>query len=152
MEKLQLKQVILEAGKAQMQSVVDDFQERINELKAVTVGNDMQETASQSEGRKNSDLEVMDGLITQLEFATKERETLNLIDANQLHNEVEFGSVVVTDKRKLFVSTGIEEFEVGAEKYFGLSAQAPLFKNMAGCKVGDEVSFNGINYKVLDVF
>lgn len=152
MEKLQLKKDILEAGRAKMESVVNDFQERVNEIKAVTIGDDMQETASQSESRKDSDIEYLDTLATQLDFAQKELETLNLVDVNKAHNKVEFGSVVVTDKRNLFVSTGIEEFAVGDKKYFGLSAQAPLFKNMAGCKVGDQVSFNGIEYKVLEVF
>lgn len=152
MERKQLKQAILAAGKAKMQTVVDDFQERINELKAVTVGDEMQESPSQSESRKDADIELLDTLSTQLDFASKELETLDLIDVNKPHSEVEFGSVVVTDKRKLFVSTGIEEFEVGSEKYFGLSAQAPLFKNMAGCKAGDAISFNGINYRILGVF
>lgn len=152
MSKLNLKAEILEAGKAQMQSVVNDFEERVNELKAVTIGNDSTETASQTEARKDADLEMLDNLVSQLDFAQKELDTLKLIDVNSEHTEVEFGSVVITDKRKLFVSTGIEEFEVGAEKYFGLSAQAPLFKNMAGCKPGDEVSFNGINYQILEVF
>ena len=152
MEKLQLKKDILEAGRAKMQSVVNDFQERVNEIKAVTIGDDMQETASQSESRKDSDIEYLDTLATQLDFAMKEVETLNLVDVNTKHTEVEFGSVVVTDKRNLFVSTGIEEFEVKGEKYFGLSAQAPLFKNMTGSKQGDKVSFNGIEYTILEVF
>jgi len=152
MEKLQLKKNILEAGKTKMESVVNDFQERVNELKPTSSGNDMQETASQSESRKGSDIELLNTLATQLDFAMKELETLNMVDVNTQHTEVEFGSVVVTDKRNLFVSTGIEEFEVGDKKYFGLSAQAPLFKNMVGCKEGDKVSFNGINYTVLEVF
>ncbi|MAZ36042.1 MAG: hypothetical protein CL842_01140 [Crocinitomicaceae bacterium] len=151
MEKLQLKKDILEAGKAKMEGVVNDFQERVNELKAAA-GNDMQEIASQSESRTGSDIEFMDSLATQLDFAINELETLNRVDINTKHNKVEFGSVVVTDKRNLFVSTGIEEFEVGDKKYFGLSAQAPLYKNMAGCSQGDKVSFNGIEYKVLEVF
>ena len=152
MEKLQLKKDILEAGKAKIEGIVNDFQERVNELKATFSGNDMQETASQSESRQGSDIELMDSLATHLDFAEKELETLNLIDVNTKHDKVEFGSVVITDKRNLFVSTGIEEFDAGDTKYFGLSAQAPLFKNMAGCEVGDKVSFNGIEYKVLEVF
>ena len=152
MEKGKLKREILEAGKIKIGVTISDFQERINELKAVTVGNDLQEIASQSEFRKDADIELLDSLVVHLDFAKKELETINLIDPSAEHHKVEFGSVVVTDKRKLFVSTGMEEVSVNNENYFGLSAQAPLYKNMAGCVVGDQVSFNGISYKILDIF
>ena len=105
MDKLKLKKEILEAGKAKIEGIVNDFQERVNELKATSSGNDMQETASQSESRQGSDIELMDSLATHLDFAGKELETLNLIDVNTKHDKVEFGSVVITDKRNLFVST-----------------------------------------------
>lgn len=105
MDKLKLKKEILEAGKAKIEGIVNDFQERVNELKATSSGNDMQETASQSESRQGSDIELMDSLATHLDFAEKELETLNLIDVNTKHDKVEFGSVVITDKRNLFVST-----------------------------------------------
>ncbi len=152
MKKLQLKKEILKAGKAKMKSVVIDFQNRIDELKATTDGKELAETDSQSESRTDADIEFMDTLVPQFEFARKELETLDRVDVNREHSVVEFGSVVITNQRNLFVSTGIEEFMVGSTAYFGLSAQAPLFKNMAGSKKGDEISFNGVNYKVLDVF
>ncbi|MGB0402501.1 MAG: hypothetical protein ACPGEG_00300 [Salibacteraceae bacterium] len=152
MNKLEEKKVILEAGRKKMAQVVNDFQERINELKTATGGNDSGETASQSESRVGSDLELLDSLMGQLDFATLELQELDKIDAEKVHSEVDFGSVVITDKRNLFVSTGIEEFQAGKMSVFGLSTKAPLYKNMAGCKPGETVSFNGIEYKIQSVF
>ncbi len=152
MDKLSLKKEILEAGKAKMRTVINDFQERIDELKAVTIGDDFQETASQSESRKDSDIELLDTLATQMDFAQAELETLNLIDPALAHSKIEFGSVVVTDKRTFFVSTGIEEFDVQGNAYFGISTQAPLYKGLVNKETGDKVAFNGIEYNIQDVF
>ena len=52
----------------------------------------------------------------------------------------------------LNVSTGIENFNVNGTEYFGLSTQAPLYKNMAGCKAGDKVSFHGIEYSISEIY
>jgi hypothetical protein len=152
MNKLDEKKKILEEGKRKMAQVVHDFQERINELKTATIGSDSNETASQSESRVGSDLELLDSLVHQLDFATLELQELDKIALTKTHTEVDFGSVVITDKRNLFISTGIEEYKAGEMTIFGLSTRAPLYKNMAGCKPGESVSFNGINYRIEDVF
>lgn len=152
MSKQELKRQILESGKAKMQGVVNDFQDRVNDLKAVTVGEENSETASQSEARVGGDMELIGTLTSQLDFAIMELDTLTRINPDESHDRVDFGAVVITDKRNLFVSTGIEEFECNGETYFGLSTKAPLYKNMAGSVVGDEISFHGINYTIKEIF
>ena len=152
MSKLELKQQIIDAGVEKMNSIIGDFKERIGDLRTDAINDSLEESPSQSESRRDGEIELMDTLADQLDFAEKELDTLKRIKADTEHSEVDFGSVVVTDKRNLFVSTGIEDFEVDGEKYFGLSTQAPLYKNMAGLKSGDSLSFNGIEYRINEVF
>lgn len=146
------KEAILKEGIRKLDEVIFDFQERIGELKEVARGSDLTESASQTESRKDADLELLESLQIQLEFAQKEMAILKKINPNKVHDSVDFGAVVITNKRNLFVSTGIEEFQVGDTTYFGLSTKAPLYKNMAGSKVGDSISFNGIEYTINDLF
>ena len=146
------KKKILAAGLAKMEEVVSDFQSRVDELKTETTEGASEESASQTEARKDADLEMLENLNNQLSFARQELDTLRSIDPKLTHEKVEFGSVVITDKRNLFVSTGIEDFSCDGKDYFGLSTQAPLFKNMAGSAAGDKVSFHGIEYQIQEVF
>ncbi|MCB0481547.1 MAG: hypothetical protein KDC83_08945 [Flavobacteriales bacterium] len=148
----ELKSKIVAAGMTKIKNVINDFEERITELKAVTLTDQTAESASQTESRRDSDLEMLDNLYGQLEFARQEERTLQLIDPRSVKNFVDFGAVVLTDKRNLFVSTGIEEFEVDGIPYFGLSTKAPLYKNMAGFTVGEKVSFHGIEYLIKEIF
>lgn len=146
------KAQILSAGEQKLQGVIADFEERIGELKKITTSENMEESASQSEARRDGDIEMMQTLMHQLDFAKMELETLKRINPDETHDKVDFGAVVITDKRRLFVSTGIENFEVNKEDYFGLSTQAPLYKNMAGCKKGDKIAFHGIEYQIEEIF
>jgi transcription elongation GreA/GreB family factor len=152
MNKLELKQAVIDAGTDKMKSIIADFEERVKDLREDAIDESQEESASQSESRRDGELELLDTMVDQLNFAEREMETLKQIKADKIHNEVDFGSVVITDKRNLFVSTGIEEFEAKGKKYFGLSTKAPLYKNMAGLKAGESLSFNGIEYKIQEVF
>ena len=144
MSTLSIKQNIWKAAHKKLEGVVADFETRVAELKTEAVEVELSESASQSDGRRASEFELLDSLTSQLEFAKNELNVLDTLHPEKIHEVVEHGAVVITDKRKLFVSTGVEEFTADGEAYFGLSKEAPLYKNMAGCKAGDKVSFNGI--------
>lgn len=153
MSTLELKNKIHEHGKEKVRHVVNDFTERINDLKAVTVDNDNAESASQSEARRDSDIELMDTLADQLDFSTRELETIEGMEMNgSTHDQVTFGSVVHTDKKNFFVGVSIDDYEVEGTEYFGISPRAPLYGVLEGSKAGDQVSFNGVNYKIEKVF
>ncbi len=66
--------------------------------------------------------------------------------------EVTYGSVIVTNEGSFFVGASIPEFEVLGVKYTGISAQAPLYKELEGKKAGDVVVFRGVRYAIEDVF
>lgn len=134
-------------------TVVNDFKERIDDLKAVTVNNDNAESASQSEARRDSDIELMSTLADQLDFATRELETLQGMTLNgEDHSAVTFSSVVHTDQRNFFVGVSIDNFDIDGKEYWGISPRAPLYKVLEGAKAGDQISFNGVNYKINEVF
>lgn len=152
MGKLEDKCAILAAAKERMHQIVMDFETEVTELKSATINEKHMESASQTETTKNGDFEVLDSLIQQHEFAKKELEVLDTIECSKAHKVIEFGSIVITDKLNLFVSTGVEAFDVNGTAFFGLSTQAPLYPILAGRKANEQVDFNGINYQIKAVY
>lgn len=65
---------------------------------------------------------------------------------------VDYGSIVVTDRQRIFVSVGMGKFVSGGDNYFGISANVPVFEMVKGKKEGDAFSFNGVRQIILEVF
>ncbi|MBR0072311.1 MAG: hypothetical protein IJP95_00605 [Bacteroidales bacterium] len=65
---------------------------------------------------------------------------------------VDYGSIVVTDRQRIFVSVGMGKFVSGNETYFGISANVPVFQVMKGKKKGESFVFNGVKQTIVDVF
>lgn len=145
------KKEILSAAMASHESVMQDFRNRIREMRADenTDGPDKYNSSLRSET-----IAEMRLLEEQLEFASHEWDELQRIEAyyDTIHDKVEFGTVVVTDKRTFFVSASIEEFQVGDYALFGLSVHTPLYKAMRGRRKDERFSYAGETYRILSVF
>ncbi|MBL7851471.1 MAG: hypothetical protein JNN04_11260 [Cyclobacteriaceae bacterium] len=148
------KRTILEAAIRQHESVIADFREGIRQMMA-TEGNvneeehDLQTLAMTAETSAD-----VDRLAGQLSFANRELEQLIRMrqDIDQLHQAIQRGSVVVTDRDTFFVSASIERFYVEDHPFFGLSTETPLFQKMKGLKSGMTFSYGKTTYQILDVY
>lgn len=153
MKKIELKQRILEAGKAKHQSVIGDYRKQIDDLKAGRSADLDDQMDDQQKSFNNEVNERIYFLAEQLNFAVEEMNLLNRIIVEEpLHKEITLGSVVVTDKRSFFVSVSIEDFDAVGKTWFGLSQHTPLYREMAGKKKGDSFSFQKTSYVIEDVF
>jgi hypothetical protein len=88
----------------------------------------------------------------QYQQAMEQFATLEKIGVDKLHKKVEFGSVVITDKQKMFIATGCGRVELDGDIYFAISPAVPIFEAMKGMKRGDTAIFRGQAIKILDVF
>jgi hypothetical protein len=79
-------------------------------------------------------------------------ETLNKVDFNQDHRLVEFGSVVITDMQKVFISIGLGKVNVDNDTFYAISLQVPFYQAMKGLKKGDTFDFRGRKVKIIDLF
>jgi len=151
MERTTTKALVLRAAIEHLRGLGTELRERIDELKAVTIGDDNAESASQTESLHGSDVDVMNGLAQQIEQVQRDIALLEGIDPAERHQAVRFGSLVRTDQRDLLVSTGIEQFEADGRSYLGLSPRAPLFQVLNGKRKGDRVEFNHVTYRIEEV-
>lgn len=83
------------------------------------------------------------------------KEQLNVLDKIPLDkplNKVEFGTIVITDKQKLFVSVGLGKIEVEGHTFFAVSPIVPIVKALQEKSIGDELLFNGNTLKIIEIF
>lgn len=152
MDLTSLKKSVLEAARTRLRTNAQDLRERINDLQAVTIGDDNAESASQTESTHGSDVELMNSLAEQLEHLQHDIDRLEEIDPSARPTAIQYGAVVLTDKRNFLIATSVEEFEVNGTAYLGVTPKAPLIQAMLGRKNGDEVTFNNITYQIKEVF
>ncbi len=146
------KKRILHSAGMRMRTTMDELRERIGDLRAVTIGDDNAESASQTESTHGSDVELMNQLGEQLEHLQQELERLQAIDPAERSEHVQYGSVVLTDKRNFLVAASIEEFEVDGEHFLGVTPKAPLIQKMLGMGTGEVLEFNGTAYTIEKIF
>ncbi len=79
-------------------------------------------------------------------------ETLYKIQLGIENDTIGFGSVVITDLQKVFISIGIGKIVVENNTYYAISMKGPFFLAMKGLKKGDVFMFMEKPVKILDVF
>jgi len=65
--------------------------------------------------------------------------------------KVEPGALVLTGSLNFYIGISTKQFQHEKKTYFGLNTDAPIYKALAGAKPGDDVVFNGQEYKVLEI-
>jgi hypothetical protein len=153
-EKSSLKKKMLEVCIARQQSLIDDFKNRIKTLlEPEGLGN---EEAYDNNGQAITarQTEEVNSLSQALEFANREMEILLHLKAmqNTGQDQAVLGAVVVTNLHTFFISVSTEQFQVNDKTYVGLSTQSPLFQAMHAKRKGQKFAYNGITYKINDIY
>jgi len=77
----------------------------------------------------------------QLSKAFETKKKLDQINLSKEYQLAVFGSLVITNHGKYFLSIGIGKLEVKEEKIFVISLESPLGKVLSGKKIGDQFNF-----------
>ncbi len=152
MDKYEIKEALLDEVEeliyqkiSVFQKMMDDAQDSANNETKSSAG-DKFET-----GRAMMHME-RDKNAQQLSEARKLELFLSQIKADKIFDRVAFGSVVQTDFGNYFISIAAGRILVDEKKYFAISPQAPLAKEMMGKEKGETISFNDKPIKILEVF
>lgn len=144
------KDVIIQACLQKQEELVKNFDSRVTEIKDEAAS--QSQSASQSEDRNAGDIELLNTLDTELEFAQRELAYLKSLNASHESSIVEPGAVVVTDQRTFFIAVSSEKIEIDGQSIFGISTQAPIYSAMDGLKRGDTFEFNKTVYKIENIY
>ena len=84
--------------------------------------------------------------------AVTEYSVMDKVNPKIINKIAEFGSVVVTDSCRFYISISAGKLEVDDQLYYAISPMVPLFKVMEGKKKGDAFEFNGKKQVIQDIF
>jgi len=152
MDKLEIKQSLIEQCTEYIQQRMD-VSEKMMESAQASANDDTKSSAGDKfeTGRAMMHME-RDNHAQQLSKSIFIKSQLNQIDPEKIFDKVTFGAVVKTTLGNYFISIAAGRVKVDEEKFFAISPQAPLAKEMLQKKVGDHLTFNDSEIKILDVF
>ena len=150
MDKLELKKKIVKICKESLENSYKTVKNTIN---------DLSQTASEYEGDhdifdpfKEDMMKKKDLQVEQLQKYTEDIKLLEKIDPSKISEKVEFGSVVITNKQKMFIAVALGKIIVNNDTYFAISAQVPVFKAMQDFKPGDSFTINNNTFTIKEIF
>ncbi|HHJ09623.1 MAG TPA: hypothetical protein ENK25_01870 [Bacteroidetes bacterium] len=150
MDKLKLKEEIIRICLEKQEKVIQTAKQAILDIQESA--NEDDQTRDLYDPYRTQLLSKRDLLASQYEKALQDKQILEKLTSMKSRPYVDVGSVVITDKQKMFVSIGLGKFTCCNETYYAISPKVPLFNVIQGLRKGDTYEFNGQQVKVLDVF
>jgi len=152
MDKLEIKQSLIEQCTEYIQQRMD-VSEKMMESAQESANDDTKSSAGDKfeTGRAMMHMERYNHA-QQLSKAIFTKSKLNQIDPEKIYDKVTFGAVVKTTLGNYFIAIAAGRVKVADEKFFAISPQAPLAKEMLQKKAGDSLIFNESEIKIMDVF
>lgn len=83
--------------------------------------------------------------------ALKKMQTNMLKVVNSTSENIQFGSVVMTNKARFYISVSLGEFFYENDRFYAISPESPMAQKMLGMKVGDEFVLNKIHQKIIEI-
>ncbi|MFT4666486.1 MAG: transcription elongation GreA/GreB family factor [Polaribacter sp.] len=152
MDKLQIKESLIEQCTEYIQERMD-IAEKMMDSAQESANDDTKSSAGDKfeTGRAMMSIE-RDNHAQQLSKAIFIKSQLDQINADSIYDKVTFGAVVKTSLGNYFIAIAAGRIKVEEEKFFAISPQAPLAKEMLQKSVGETLVFNDSEIKILDIF
>jgi transcription elongation GreA/GreB family factor len=87
----------------------------------------------------------------QLNEIEKVMRQLEKVDVASISETIHLGSIVETNQATFFMSISVGKLEVENSVYLGVAPLAPIGRCLLGKTKGDQFSFNGKIYKIVEV-
>jgi hypothetical protein len=77
---------------------------------------------------------------------------LRKINLTEKKKSIELGSLVITNKHKLFVSVSLGKITLDGTLYMAVSPAVPIIQALKDKKAGEDFVFNGQKLRILDIY
>lgn len=149
MDLLQLKKELLQACSALMDERASALEKVMKE--AQQSANDYGQPKDRYDSYRTQMLRKRDMFGQQLQKILDQRTLLEKIPLEKKMDIAGFGSLVITDKQKIFVSVGLGKFEFNNEEYFVISPAVPFYKAMEGKGAGESFHFREQEHTIIEI-
>ena len=143
-----MKQQILNHYKQLVQDRIDVFQDMISGLT-----DDAQNDAKGSAGDKHETaLSMMhleqEKLNQKLAEILEQKNVVDKIDADAIHNKIALGSLVQTNEMLFYISAALSKIQLENKTIIAVSPQSPLGSQLLGKSLGDEIVINTNRFQI----
>ena len=132
--------------------------EKINELRFMIsdLAQDAQNDAKGSAGDKHETaLSMMhleqEKLNQKLAEIIEQKNVVDKIDADAIHNKIALGSLVQTNDMLLYISAALPKIQLENKTIIAVSPQSPLGSQLLGKSVGDEIVINTNRFQIKSI-
>ena len=132
--------------------------EKINELRLMIsdLAQDAQNDAKGSAGDKHETaLSMMhleqEKLNQKLAEIIEQKNVVDKIDADAIHNKIALGSLVQTNDMLFYISAALPKIQLENKTIIAVSPQSPLGSQLMGKSLGDEVEINNNRFQIKSI-
>lgn len=150
MNKQELKKKIVDTCIQTLENSAQTVRELIDEL--IQTANDYEGDHDILDPFKEGLIKKKDLQLKQLQNYQDDIKLVKKADPTRISELVEFGSVVITDKQKIFIAAGIGKIILENETYYAISTQVPVYAAMKGLKIGESFTINNNMFTIKDIF
>lgn len=129
--------------------------EKINELRFMIsdLAQDAQNDAKGSAGDKHETaLSMMhleqEKLNQKLAKILEQKNVVNKIDADTIHNKVALGSLVQTNEMLFYISAALPKIQLENKTIIAVSSESPLGNQLMGKSAGDVIQINSNTFQI----
>ncbi|MEI9921470.1 MAG: hypothetical protein WDO14_22185 [Bacteroidota bacterium] len=151
MEKLELKRALARLLRKDISSRLQILLEQEREL--LKAGNDERYSGdNQYDSTTEETMQSSEYASDLLDHFRRVFNSLSAFPSSHLTEEVQLGAVVITNHNSLFIAADSQPISLDGTVYNTISTAAPLFGMLKGRKKGAEVYFQGVTFRIVDVF
>jgi len=146
-----LKEVLFRQCIDYVQKRMDAAQQGIDEAQQASKDDTKSSAGDKYETGRAMMQQETDRNMAQLNEANKLKVALNTITTNTLAEQVENGSVVVTNNGNFYLAISAGVLVVDGESYVAISPASPIGLKLKGLKADDQFALNGKDYKIISI-
>lgn len=140
-----IKSIIEEQDK-----LIDNLNNSVNRY---TVASDIDEESTHDPEDFSQQTQAKDMQLRYEKLRNDAQQQLNFLhsEINEVHDKIEAGSLIETDKNYFFVGASVPLFEVNEKEVIVLSEEAPVFQELKDKSVGDTVKVGDEKYTITSI-
>jgi hypothetical protein len=146
-----IKELLYEHCESYFNSRLKRYKKRSNEL-FIALNSETKSSAGDKHetGRSMIQLE-REKSGEQIKNIEKEHQIFSKINKKTTLSCADLGSVVITGRNRYFISVSAGKYIYNSKIYYCISSKSPIGSLMLGKKVGDLITFNNIDDKILEI-
>lgn len=134
-----------------IKSRVENAQAALSNAREAGASDDKNSAGDKYETGREMMKQEEDKAAKQLSEAAKLLAALQQLNLNRIYESAEAGSLVITNQASYFLSISAGKLVLDGKPYVAMAAGAPLAQKMLGLGVGDQFSFNGRSFEILEI-